>query len=320
MTASSSAPRVAVVIPFFQRSSGSLVSAVLSALSQSAGNIHIIIVDDGSPIDARKELRALSPTDLDSVTVIKQVNAGPGAARNRGISAVPPEIDYIAFLDSDDEWLPGHLARALRALESGADFYFSDHIPLNSEQSYFATCGFHAESPAHIPKGDGTYAYGGDLFDALLHRSPVGTSTVVYRKSIGLEQRFPVDFSYGEDAFFWMLLTRGNKNVVFSSHPEVRYGKGVNIAASAKWGSPSTLPKLFSEYRFHQEVQKRFPLTAEQTSWSNAYRHEVARGFNANLVHRALRLKPIDWGCVARFFLIRGQDLKRDIARKGTSR
>src|ERR1700722_17792116 len=194
-------PQVAVILPFYQRKAGLLLRAVRSALAQRDCGVHLIIVDDGSPRDPMEDLRELSPSDMRQVRLLRQANGGPGTARNTGIAAVPPEIPFIAFLDSDDQWAEDHLARALRAFEAGAVFYFTDYVPLGADQTTFALCGLKPEDHARLAPD--LFRYEGDMFDALLHRSPVGTSTVVYRKQTGGSQRFPTEFSYGEDVLFW---------------------------------------------------------------------------------------------------------------------
>src|SRR5579871_1491706 len=257
--------QVAVILPFYQRKAGLLLRAVRSALAQRDCRVHVIVVDDGSPQDPMQDLRDLSASDMAQVRLLRQANGGPGAARNTGIQAVPPEIPFIAFLDTDDQWAEDHLARAIRAFEAGADFYFTDYVPLGSDKSTFELCGLSLENHARLAPD--LFRYQGDIFAALLRRAPVGTSTVVYRKSACGAERFPTEFSYGEDVMFWMRLTRG-RTVLFSPVKAATYGAGVNIAASARWGNPSNLNKLYSEYRFHLAVAKEFPLTAEQQRWS----------------------------------------------------
>src|ERR1700754_3824 len=106
--------QVAVILPFYQRKVGLLARAVRSALAQQDCAVRLIVVDDGSPRDAMEDLKDLSAEEMSHVTLLRQPNGGPGKARNTGLAAVPPEIGFIAFLDSDDQWAVDHLARALR--------------------------------------------------------------------------------------------------------------------------------------------------------------------------------------------------------------
>ena len=155
----------------------------------------------------------------------------------------------------------------------------------------------------HVPLGDDLYVFGGDLLDSVLRRSPIGTSTVVLRSAITRDKRFPTSFSYGEDAAYWLSVTSA-RCVVFSTRSEVDYGRGVNIAAAAKWGSPSVLPRLYGEYRFHLAMKKTYEMDARQAKWSLAYRRQVSRDFLANLLHLVRRSKPVDWRCVLKFVLL----------------
>ncbi|MDY6831637.1 MAG: glycosyltransferase family A protein [Thermodesulfobacteriota bacterium] len=92
-------PLVSVVIPTCNR--GPMVTdAVASVLSQDYPAIETIVVDDGSSDDTPGRLSLLK----DRVTLITQENRGVSAARNAGVAHARGE--YIAFLDSDDRWLP----------------------------------------------------------------------------------------------------------------------------------------------------------------------------------------------------------------------
>lgn len=72
----------------------------------------LIVVDDGSTDDTARFVAETYPT----VRMIRQANRGVSAARNAGIRAAAG--DFVAFLDSDDEWLPGKLERQLQTMEA----------------------------------------------------------------------------------------------------------------------------------------------------------------------------------------------------------
>jgi len=291
----------AVIIPFFQRTPGLLLTAVRSALMQRSVETTVIVVDDSSPLPAEAELLALAADERARVTVIRQDNAGPGAARNRGLAAIADDVELVAFLDSDDQWVPGHLDNARAAFAAGADVYFCDYVPLSAEVSTFRQCGLGPESGEPIGAGIDLYRYKPNLFDALLLRSPVGTSTVAFRRSIAPDLRFRTDFSYAEDVFFWMHLARRARMIAYSTQCEAIYGAGVNIAAGASWGSPQHLRRTWYDYAFHQAVIKDFPLTAEQARWNNGWMDELARTFAASFLHLLRRGGEIDWTIVRRF-------------------
>ena len=102
MKQSVDSPLVSVVVPTFNRG-WCLEEAIDSVLSQTYERYELIVVDDGSTDDTEKRL-----SQYETLTVIIQQNRGVSAARNRGIAS--SKGDLIAFLDSDDLWLPEKLA------------------------------------------------------------------------------------------------------------------------------------------------------------------------------------------------------------------
>jgi glycosyltransferase involved in cell wall biosynthesis len=101
--------RVSVIIPTRDRREAVLV-ALHSVQAQTRAVDEIIVVDDGSSDATAQVVRDAFP----AVTVMVQDHRGVSAARNRGIAAA--RGNWIAFLDSDDEWLPRKLERQLDTL------------------------------------------------------------------------------------------------------------------------------------------------------------------------------------------------------------
>jgi glycosyltransferase involved in cell wall biosynthesis len=103
-----------VVIPAFN-AEATIVDALQSVLAQTIPAAQIIVVDDGST-DRTAELVARQPGPI---RLIRQANAGPGAASNRGLLA--SDSEYIAMLDADDLWLPDKAERQLALLHARPD-------------------------------------------------------------------------------------------------------------------------------------------------------------------------------------------------------
>jgi glycosyltransferase involved in cell wall biosynthesis len=108
------APLVSVVIPCFN-AAPFIEQAIRSALEQQGVEIEVIVVDDGSQDDSVARATAIGPP----IRVVTQANAGPAAARNRGIRESRGR--YVAFLDADDVWLPGKLQAQLAAFGAHPD-------------------------------------------------------------------------------------------------------------------------------------------------------------------------------------------------------
>ena len=107
-------PLVSVIIPTFNRQN-LILRAVDSINSQSYKNIEIIVIDDGSTDDTQKVLSEYIKSGI--VKYIYQKNAKQAAARNNGI--LHCKGDYIAFLDSDDIWLPKKLEKQVARMSTG---------------------------------------------------------------------------------------------------------------------------------------------------------------------------------------------------------
>lgn len=116
----SAPPRVTGVIPVRDRAS--LVGrAIDSALAQSGPLLELIVVDDGSTDATPAVLAGYG----ERIATLRQPKSGRSAARNAGIERARGE--WIAFLDSDDAWLPGKLARQVAFHEEHPEIAMSAH-------------------------------------------------------------------------------------------------------------------------------------------------------------------------------------------------
>lgn len=193
-------PRVSVVLPTFNRAR-TLPRAIATVLSQNVRDIELIIVDDAST-DGTRELMS-AQTDSRVRYVRQERNGGPAVARNTGIQLARGE--YVAFQDSDDEWLPLKLEKQIASLQSAGD------------SAGLSICGqirWDTSSICYLPQHSRTGARAGRLREEILHNNFALTPSWLVKREV-FERIGPFDESLPmlED---WEWLIRYNEQ-----HPAV---------------------------------------------------------------------------------------------------
>ena len=207
-----------VIIPLFNKAAF-IGRAVDSVLAQTYRAFELIVVDDGSTDAGPAAVARYSDPRL---TLVRQANAGPGPARNRGLRLAQGE--YVAFLDADDEWSPDYLRESVRALER-----YGTDVATISSALYARPSQVAAELAQWRKRGlqpgvhRTTDAMSPALFLAILaYMSPCST---VSRRDVllrwgGFYER--EKSLYGEDAHLWMKVLL-NEPVAIDLVPRVRY-------------------------------------------------------------------------------------------------
>ena len=103
-------PTVSIIIPTYNRAH-LIGRAIQSVLNQTYQNFEIIVVDDGSTDNTEEMIKEFQKHDKRIKYIRHEKNRGGAAARNTGIKVARGE--YIAFQDSDDEWLPEKLEKQM---------------------------------------------------------------------------------------------------------------------------------------------------------------------------------------------------------------
>lgn len=156
-----------VVIPCFNRER-TVEQAVDSVLRQIPAPARIILVDDGSSDQTAKIVRALEDRHASVQALLLPRNVGASAARNAGLALA--RGDWVAFLDSDDVWLPGAV-KAMLASASKADVVVGQFRRI-------WPCGSSGEPECGWS--------GGDVLSALAITGAVGPSWSIVRRSAAL--------------------------------------------------------------------------------------------------------------------------------------
>ncbi len=212
---------VSVIIPTYNRKA-LLLQAAASVLMQTVHDMELIIVDDGSDDGSREAGDSLLQDPR--VRWLSIPHSGfPGAVRNIGVQAAQGE--WIAFLDSDDLWLPRRLQLQLELAERqpGIRCIHGREIWLRGEQIVSQRTQRHGRS--------------GDIFADAVKKCIIGPSTVLMRRglfdSLG---GFREDLEIAEDYELWLRLTAGEP-VGYTETPAVlkRAGHG-SLQLSEKYG------------------------------------------------------------------------------------
>jgi glycosyltransferase involved in cell wall biosynthesis len=183
-------PLVSVIIPVFNRTY-ELKRALESVVKQSYRNLEIIVIDDSSSVDIQ------SIVDFCKDCRIKYLrndsNKGVSFSRNRGI--VQSHGEYIAFLDSDDEWLPKKVEKQLEM------FRFTDFRLIHTEEIWI-------RNGIRVNQKDKHRKSGGDIFERSLCLCLISPSSVMLKRDVfdtyGLfDEKLPVC----EDYDLWLRIT-----------------------------------------------------------------------------------------------------------------
>ncbi len=115
-------PEVSVIIPTFNRRA--LVrEAIVSALAQRGARFELIVIDDGSNDGTAEDLTAMQARHSDILRIERSAHRGVAAARNRGVALARAPL--IAFLDSDDLWMPSKLERQIEYTRAHPEYKIS---------------------------------------------------------------------------------------------------------------------------------------------------------------------------------------------------
>jgi succinoglycan biosynthesis protein ExoW len=271
----------AVVIPFFQRNPGILRNAVEAIKAQQIKTL-TIIADDSSPVPAEQEIA--NPNDS-TILIIKRPNGGPAAARNTCLNNIPPDIPYVAFLDSDDVWEPDHLTRALSAFSRGATTYSANWLPLESPDRDAYTFFNKINLADHQAKGDDLYIYKGDLVAQEITNPIFRLSTVCYSLRHYHSLRFDEGDRYftAEDRILSVKLALHNPQHWFSSRIETRSGEGVNIFSSIKYASVEAIRHNRRQKAAMREIMRNLR-TEDHKKMARVRLSQVGRDYIANVL------------------------------------
>lgn len=280
------APVVSVIIPTW--ASTSLDRAIDSVLAQTWPSYELLVIDDGSPEPVR-------PGEASRLILVRQPNAGPGAARNLGLRLARGRL--VAFLDSDDAWRPEKLARQVELHRRRPRCVLS-----TTDTVLYDAAG------ELVQRAGRKYRYPGESvpFELLFYENCITTSAAMARRaSVLAVGGFDASRNQAEDYALWLRVAlRGDvaylDQVLTERHDEAA-GLSRTGQRSGRWHAAEL--QVYDEFlaehpRFREMAFVRAGLA--RAAFDAGYGHllnarwgEAREAFEASL--RLRRMQPLAW-------------------------
>jgi glycosyltransferase involved in cell wall biosynthesis len=211
-------PVVSVIIPTYNRWP-MIAEAVESVLEQGYGSFEIIVVDDGSTDGTKERLKKYGS----SVLVISRQRSGVAASRNYGVSVAQGR--YLAFLDSDDLWLPQKLTIQTTFMEQHPE------VKICQTEEIWIRGGVKVNPKAKHAKPSG------DIFRRSLDFCLVSPSAVMMTRNLldqfgGFDESFPVC----EDYDLWLRIAKDHAIALIPEPLVVKRGGHADQLSHSTWG------------------------------------------------------------------------------------
>ncbi len=206
-------PLVSIILPYF-RKINYIKKSINSILSQSFKDFEIILVYDDENLHDLFIIESDFKNNPKIKIIKNKKNLGAGIARNVGIKHAKGEI--VAFIDSDDFWLPNKLEKQTKFMqENNYDFTFCNYDKVIS-----------SKKTIKVKSSKSVLSY-----SDLLGSNEIGLSTVQLKKKIIFEELFP-PLKTKEDYVAWLKLTKKNINAYNFPHNLVIWNKTKNSLSS----------------------------------------------------------------------------------------
>ena len=198
--------KISVIIPTYNRKK-TLARAIQSVINQSLSPFEILIIDDGSNDGTEEWVKE----NFQNIKYIYQNNHGVSSARNIGIENAYG--DWVAFLDSDDEWLPNKLYEQVKAIDS------------NPEIKFFHTNEIWIRNGIRVNQMKKHKKYGGYIFEKCLDICRISPSSAILSKKIFTNiGYFDESLKVCEDYDMWLRVAAKHK-ILFLDYPLItKYG------------------------------------------------------------------------------------------------
>ncbi|MCJ8517473.1 succinoglycan biosynthesis protein ExoW [Pseudorhizobium tarimense] len=293
-----------VIIPFYQREAGILRRALDSIFSQTLQDFDVLVVDDESPVPAENELEPLDANARSRITVLKQANAGPGGARNTGLDNVPASTRLVAFLDSDDLWLPDHLNNAQEFMTRFDGDCYWDSMQASSEFYYhFGMAELEAKEGGKRLSDAPLVIEMPDLASVMLKNwSFLHLSCMVLGRDLFEKIRFDAALRLAaEDVLFFCDCIMASKRTLLCDEAGAVRGLGLNIFHSIDNQSPQFLRQQFNTWEALDRLEQRFSRRPEDVASITLYKDRARQQALWSQAGRVRKRAAPDIGLLARW-------------------
>ena len=210
---------VSVIMPIYNAEK-CLIETLNSIFSQDYKNIEIILVDDCSKDNSAKMITDFQKGHPEIVYYLQEKNMGAGAARNKALELSKGQ--YVAFLDSDDIWMPNKVSRQIELMKVKNSPFSYTAIEMMDENS-------------ETIKGKRNIRETCD-YKYLLHNTIIATSSVVIDRTVLGDFRMPLRRG-GQDYATWLMLLRDGAVACGINEALVRYRVASGSLSSNKFKS-----------------------------------------------------------------------------------
>jgi GT2 family glycosyltransferase len=240
-------PKVSIIMPAYN-TADLIATSLDSVLAQKFQDFETIVVNDGSPDSA--ELERVLARYADAIIYIKQENKRAAGARNTAIRRARGE--FLAFLDSDDQWLPDHLSMKMKLFEDDPelDLVYSDCFAWSdprSQQTFMDCC------PSEGPATFVTLAQ---------EKCQIPVSTVVVRKKV-MEKAglFDEQLQRCDDYDMWLRVAFYGAKIGYTRSVEARLNGGRPGSLGA-----SNVKMLEACWMILEKMDRELPLSAGESA------------------------------------------------------
>lgn len=289
---------VSVIIPMYN-SEKYINETIKSVLNQTYENKEIIIVDDGSSDSSASIVKAMAEKFGSIIKYYYQVNGGVSKARNNGIEKSNGK--YIAFIDSDDLWLPDKLEKQVAKLKA-----------TKMKSCY---CGFlyYYEESAREKKEKINFAEGKILYQVLSDRTWCSTITWIIEKELitNYKLMFHENCSFGEDFEFFIKIAALTEVACVKEYLSIARVRANSLSTSQQmldkikdiyvWIRLEQWLEVNRDILIYENMRKikdlifgyRIPNSIIKNIYTLVNNREIELNDNINLIHEKLKSKYV---------------------------